>query len=431
MPAPSTNPATPSPAETPPAPSPASPAPTPEPSPEASFTIADGLSSVSTVAASSDGRGYLVAFDAFRDHRHDIFAVRLDPDGARLDDEWITLSDRSAIGSYPDAGYDSPSASFDGTAYDVAWFGEQGLSPEFPLTGWAFVAMRIDPAGVVLEPAKEIESGAGSGVGPTLLPPPAVAAQDSDFVVLWSVLLGGGLGTLVEGARVAFGTGDFAVEDLGVIAPPMGSSDTRRLTAGPPAIATSGEATVGAWVEGELRRDGTSQPNGAVWVYALDGSSRTRTRVADVVAGDRFRTAIAGDGTDFLIVWEAATETAPGDVTEIRGARFRPGAGVLDGDDGFVIQAGVGRIRLGGVAYGPGGYLVTWIEPHGSVSGDRLRAVQVSPGGEVDRSAIFEVADDVGSPSAVGVTSNGRRFLVVFFRDDPRLSLVGTFLDPP
>jgi hypothetical protein len=84
------------------------------------------------------------------------------------------------------------------------------------------------------------------------------------------------------------------------------------------------------------------------------------------------RPAIASDGSgDYLVVWQGAANS-------IRGGRFRPDTGPLDGPDGFLIAQGGGQ-ALGAprVAFGNAGYLVLWASP-GS-GGSSIQAIQVTP----------------------------------------------------
>ena len=116
------------------------------------------------------------------------------------------------------------------------------------------------------------------------------------------------------------------------------------------------------------------------------------------------RPAIASDGSDYLVVWQAAANS-------LRAGRFRPGTGPLDGPEGFLIaQGGQRQVGAPRLAFGNGTYLVAWVDLAGPFD-SLLKAIEISPAGTI---ANLQILRDGVSPPNVSVAYSGGAYVVTY-----------------
>ena len=104
-------------------------------------------------AVASDGEGYLVVWSVGDASESALFGVRIGADGGVLDAGGITIA-------APRGAQHSPSATFDGARYVVAWEREEGAPGEGRRR--SVLAARVTPAGEVLDPEGILIAEAGS-----------------------------------------------------------------------------------------------------------------------------------------------------------------------------------------------------------------------------------------------------------------------------
>jgi hypothetical protein len=141
--------------------------------------------------------------------------------------------------------------------------------------------------------------------------------------------------------------------------------------------------------------------------------------------GEEIRTAVAFDGTDFLVVWEN-----PGDSNmDLYGARVSVAGTVLD-SGGFPISVSPESQLHPAVAYQGPNFLVVWDDWR-----DGVRATRVTPAGVVldpDGIVITATTDGLAYP---GVASDSTNFLVVWSQNHEgrvygaRMNPAGVVLD--
>ena len=133
--------------------------------------------------------------------------------------------------------------------------------------------------------------------------------------------------------------------------------------------------------------------------------------------GDQQHPELSFDGTNFLVAW---SDTQPGNLMDVFGARVTPGGQVLD-EGGFAISRAPGQQGAPWVAFGAGVYLVIWTDLRSGWNA--AYGARVTPGGVVlDTSGIvIEEAPAFGRSLPRGVAFDGTNFLVSWWwaRVDP------------
>jgi hypothetical protein len=133
-------------------------------------------------------------------------------------------------------------------------------------------------------------------------------------------------------------------------------------------------------------------------------------------------TAVAFDGTNYLIVWGERPNSAPSTEIDLRAARIRPADGTLVGSP-FVVTATAGVQSMPVIAADGTNSLVLWRDvPTGSIMGNRVRA---SDGAVLDGDG-FPVHASTGPAT---VAFDGTNYLVVWEEGGTR-ALMGTRIRP-
>lgn len=344
------------------------PTPTPSPIPTPTVLTTTIASSVTSPAGfdigASDG-GFLIAYGAAATATNGaIYGVRLGANGSVLDASPFLVSVAQADGYLSDPSWTSPAVGYDGTSFAVAYAGT-GTAQGVPAN--AITAVLVDAQKNVGAPTDLAETAQIGTCQSAVGPPPTIAGAPSTlFAAVWPVQEGCAGGPVLDLLGAAFATPDgaaLAVTAIDGLLPPV---DPNPIVSSAASIATTPTTIVAAWTEAAA---GSSSTN--VELALLAASGVERVQLATGVDGF-VRPAIASDDSnEYLVVWQ-------GSGNSIRGGRFRPGTGPLDGADGFLIAQG-GQQPLGAprVAFGNAGYLVAWVAPGGS--GSSLEAIRVTP----------------------------------------------------
>jgi len=382
----------------------ATPTPTLTPLPSPTVVVITVVQSVATLAGLDVGAsdsGFLVAYGTYgaaptATSTSSIYGVRLDGDGEVVDPTPFVISVAQSGGFLDDPSWTAPAVGFDGASYAVAYAGT-GTEGGFPAA--AITAVLVDPQASVGVPTDLAETGSFGMCQTEVGPPPALAGTPAaSFAALWPFMAGCINVPVVDRLDGALATPQGAalsVSELQGLLPPF---DQTPLQTSAASVASSATTTVAAW------RESASGPDDAVVELALLAPGGVeRTQLANG-GGGFTRPAIASDGSDYLVVWQAASNS-------IRGARFRPGTGPLDGPDGFLIAQA--QLPLAPrVAFGNGRYLVAFFVVGASFS--QLRTFEVSPAG-----AVTAIETGAGQAAALGsdaavAFSNGT-FVVPFW----------------
>jgi hypothetical protein len=140
-----------------------------------------------------------------------------------------------------------------------------------------------------------------------------------------------------------------------------------------------------------------------------------------ISSGDAWNQVLAFDGTNYLTVWEDYRDS----VSQIYGARVSPGGAVLD-SAGIAIGTGPHGMVCPGITFDGTNFLVVWNQAIDSATSS-IRGTRVDPGGQVLDSG-FVIGSSSGAdgwyrPTA---TSDGTNSLVVW--NDTALGLRGALV---
>ena len=232
-----------------------------------------------------------------------------------------------------------PSVAFNGTNYLAVWGDPRsGNTAEADIYG-----TRVTPAGVVLDPAG-IAISTASGYQFT----PSVSSDGTNYLVAWSDGRSGG--TDVYAARVS---------PAGTVLEPAGIPISTTASSGFPRIAFDGTNYLVVWQDS---RSGTSSDIYGARVSLQAGACKTTTRGSS--SGRRLTPgppSVASDGTNYLVAWQDAR----GATLDIYGARVSQ-AGVVQEPAGILISGATNDQQAPSVAYGGTNYLVAWQDARGA-----------------------------------------------------------------
>jgi hypothetical protein len=371
--------------------------PTPTPLPSATvlpIPIVQPVASPAGVDVAGSASGFLVAYGAAATATTGaIYGVRLAADGTVRDETGFLISVAQSGGYLTDPSWTAPAVGFDGTSYGVVYAGTGTTEGIFAA---AITAVLVDDEKNVGVPTDLAETAQFGMCQSEVIAPPAISGTPaSTFGALWPLLEGCVNVPVIHRLDGAFATPQgesLSVVEIQGLLPPF---DQAQIQTSPASVASSASTTVAAWTE--------SVPGGAdpvVEVAQLATGGVERTQLATGAAGN-FRPAIASDGSDYLVVWQDASGA-------IRGGRFRPGTGPLDGPAGFVIADDVSALAPR-VAFGDGTYLVAFFALAGS--GSELETFAVSPAGAVTSIETQTSGDTAGR---VAVAFSDGNFLVAY-----------------
>jgi hypothetical protein len=290
----------------------------------------------------------------------------------------------------PTAFGDSWGVSVDGGAA-MAWNGSRYL-----VVGMNYGQLRgvlVGSAGAALGSSFDIA---------TLSPdasPPAVAASNDSFLVVWSEPKDGVLRD-VFGARIG---ADGAVLDPAGIPISTAANDQSE-----PDVDWDGQHFVVTW------RDYRS---GSDDIYAARVDPKTGAVLdpdgiaVSTAPGGQTQPRIAFDGTNHLLVWR---DTRKGGY-DIYGARLSPAASVLD-PAGIPISTAPGAQRAPALAWNGQSFVAVWEDRPAGASYD-LRGARISPEGTVLDAAGFSIASTSVDETAPAIDCNGPICNVAFQAD--------------
>lgn len=416
-----------------PTPAPTAASPTPGPTPTAvpnPFTIAAAVAPGTQPAVAFGAGRHLVTFGLpATGFARDLVGVRLDAGGGAIDDVPVLLSNlgEDSFLDPADATYGGAAIAFDGSDFGVFFRGIGVVRGSGP-PGQVVAFTSVPPAGAPLQPATEVDTQASFGM-----------AQTSISLVSGASTFAGGFAGLYlrTSAMVGFpftlGTLDrttVAVDGdaIDVRGPFVLSRSpaTRALvySAGPGGIATRGTDAFAAWTQVEVD---VAPPAPHVAGATLEGALLGPLGEAGItlaqIAVTTGTTAVASDGREFLVVWEAGPLDDASATKEIRAIRYRPAQGdepaVVEPAGGFLVADGPERKSLVGVAFGGGTYLVAWLE------GGTLRGARIADDGT--DVAPFVIHD--GPVTSAALTTDGERCLVVAEKSNgPTVDVIGIFV---
>ncbi|HEX5010672.1 MAG TPA: hypothetical protein VFY71_09735 [Planctomycetota bacterium] len=288
----------------------------------------------------------------------DIFAVRLDAQGALLDPLPIPVSMAGGIQK-------APRVAWNGSAWLVAWVGQ--VSTEFYFTD-ALLATRIAADGTLLDPV------------PLVIQPDMAGGSFGDVAsdgVGWAVFFTGWSGTqsLVYGARVA-ADGTLPDPTPKVIVSTGGSPYT-------PYGATADWAN-GRYLVAWSQWSSTGQDN--VRGRLVDAALAPVVAAFNVATSTDYEVSpdVASNGSQFFVVWDRYNSCCIGGASKACGTRVTTAGAVLDGPIGVAIYDTGGYGFSGcepSVAWDGVQWVTSWTQPVGA--GLEVDAARISPAGVV------------------------------------------------
>ncbi|MFW5875241.1 MAG: hypothetical protein ACOCXM_00760, partial [Myxococcota bacterium] len=257
----------------------------------------------------------------------------------------------------------------------------------------------------VLDPVVSPEFGLDEPVvGPSIFSQsaPAVAANGSDYLVVWSDLRPPADGRDIYGARVAAD---------GTLLDPLGISlSLEPGTQRAPAVAAAGDEWFVVWQDDRGSTDldifGTRVDS--------DGSVKDPEGLPIVTEdGDQDEPDVASDGTSYLVAWADGRNDATTGL-DIYGSRVATDGTVLD-PSGVALSNAPDVQRLPAVGSTGSGWLVAWTDARLSGTGDfDVHATRVSSTGAVLDPSGFSVSAETGHQAVPAIASEGTEYLVVW-----------------
>jgi hypothetical protein len=371
----------------------------------AGILVSSGTGNQCFPAVAFGGTGFLAAWE---DRRWDvswadIFVARVSTEGVVLDPSGFEVS-FAAYNQY------SPAVDFNGSDFLAAWADVRSDSADI-------YGARVTPDGVLLDICNVQIS-----VCPNQQRSPAVASDGTDFLVAWEDYRSGP--SDIYGTRVS--ASGQVLDTLGILVSGAGGNQLV------PAVAFNGSDYLVAWQD---RRSG---------VYNIYGSRVTSAGAVLDPAGIPISTAtyskndpaVATDGANYLVVWSNAPI-----YQTIYGARVSPAGVVLD-PSGIPISNEAYRQELPAVAYDGTNFLVVWTtapQPNPHYNYYAILGARVTPEGAVLDSPAIQISPLSGNRYRPDVAFDGANYLVMWedkvsgsFHPDvrgARITPYGTVLD--
>ncbi|WP_044190650.1 Ig-like domain-containing protein [Hyalangium minutum] len=340
--------------------------------------VATATGAQSTVAIASNGTNALLTWSDSR--TADIIGARVSAGSALtvLDSSGFTVS-RSANSET------NPAVAFDGTNYLVVWQDNRG-------SGFDVYGVRVSGNGTVLDPAGFTISGANGHQRN-----PAVAFDGTNYLVAW------------EDTRLSASSDIYAarVSKTGAVLDANGLSICPRF---------------GAQEHPALAFDGANYL--VVWDDSGTGSARdiygTRVNTAGIVldnafigistdTNDQASPAVAFDGGNYLVVWSDYRNNSTSDVY---GARVGRGGGVLD-PPGIQFAGGTESQTDVALAFDGANYLLVWSD-YQTFPSSNLAARRIRPVGSPADSSPITVSAAAGHQQQPSVVYTGTEFLIAW-----------------
>ncbi len=368
------------------------------------FPISSGPKGQSNASIAWDGTEFLVAWTEFDSSTFDtdVRAARVTAGGAVLDPNGIVVA------TSPTAREESPSVSWNGSHFLVAWSEFQNV------TDFDIAATRVSRAGLVLDsPAIRIVTAPNRQLSPEVI------SDGTNWLVAWSDARTSPTESDIYATRVS--PGGAVLDASGFV---VSGAPGEQLE---PSFAWNGTHAVFAWTDS---RRGTDVFGARV---TATGAVLEPTGIAISTAlNGQFSPALASDGTNWLVIWQDNR----GGGFDVLGARVAPSGSVLD-PIGFLVST-TPNSRSPEIAWGGTNFLVVWWD--GSFTNSRgIVGARISPQGVVLDSNGIGISTGAGQKSSPTVAWGGSTFLVTWedYRQGAgadiygaRVSAGGLVLDP-
>jgi large repetitive protein len=290
-----------------------------------------------------DGTNYLVVWREVGAGAVDIYGTRVTTSGAALDSDGIAICTATNDQYYP-------AVSFDGSNYLVVW--EDARNSDTTDLAWDIYGARVSKSGDVLDP-----DGIAICTAPLSQWCPDIAFDGTNYLVVWADSRedGNEKHSDVYGTRLT-PSGEVLDPDGVAISVASGMQHW-------PAVAFAGTYYLVAWQD---TRNGMTDVYGARVSASGTLVDPDGVKICDAVNAQYFPV-VAAAGDNYLVVWEDARNSKDSVTWDIYGARVDASANVLD-SQGVLISTGLmGYMQYYPVvAFDGTNYLVVWEDARNS-----------------------------------------------------------------
>jgi hypothetical protein len=315
---------------------------------------------------------------AWVDGREQLWATRVDRNGAVIDQSGIALSTEPGYG---------PAVAFDGTNFLVVWGGSG------PIKG-----RRVSPGGAVLDPAP-IELSTSGGL-------PAVSFGGGSYLVVWAGYADDADSSDVFATRLS--PDGVVLQPANVpIVTPFGYQNQVD-------IAFNGTHHLVVWDQ-----MGASSTDVYGTLVTADGVALGPGQPISAAAGEQLRPVVTAAGPRFFVVWEDRRQEY-----ETYGARVRADGSVIDGSGIRIVTPDRFYHPSSDVSWDGVNVLVTWSS--GPQSAETVRGSRVDPSGTLLDPAGVELVPGL----LPGVAFDGTRYLVTSVTSGGYETVGGTRVTP-
>ncbi|MCK4941825.1 T9SS type A sorting domain-containing protein [candidate division WOR-3 bacterium] len=357
-------------------------------------------------SVTSDGTGYLVAWQDERSGTPDIYGTRIDAAGVVLDPAGILIC--NAVN-----GQLMPSVACDGNNYFAIWQDARDTtSNQYDIYG-----ARINTNGILIDTnAIAISAETSSQLTPS------VTFDGTNFFVVWEDRHAQSLG--IYGARV--NTAGFILDPGGIAI-----SGIPNLPEWNPSVTFNGTNYLVVWGDD---RNGT-YPD--IYGARVDQSGTvldTLNIPICVTSGVKEMPAVASDGSDFLVVWEDDRDYPAGDVYA---SRVSATGTVLD-PQGVDVTTAAAFQDNPGAACGTTNFLVAWGDYRNGLYSSDIYGTRVDATGNILDSPSFVICNAPFGQYSPSIAFDGTNYCAVWTHNiggawaakGTRVNPMGIVLDP-
>ena len=369
------------------------------------FPICSGLADCFAPTVAASLKDYLVLWQDTRnlgETGQDIYGARVGADGAIVDSGGFAVS--AAPGDQS-----APALAFNGVTYQAAWSDARNLAQ----TDYDIYGTVLSTEGAVAVPDGLIITS-----GPAEEMHPAAAFNGDHYLVVWEDDRGAAsTGVDIFGVRVG-ATG--SVLDASAIPISTAPGDQTQ-----PTVAASGSSFLVVWQDGRNAETSGSD----IFASRVTGSGVVLDPlgipVSGTPAGDQMAPSVAGDGTNYFVVWQDGRNLVNEGI-DIYGARVAVGGTVLD-PLGVPLSQAMGAQYAPVLAFNGKYYLVAWSDERNLAgTGIDIFGARFDPVGQLLDPVGIPISQAQGDAIFPAVASAAGGFLVTW--EDGR-NAVTTFDD--
>jgi hypothetical protein len=336
-------------------------------------------------AVASDGINYLVVWEEARSggYSTDIYGMRIDASGRQLDDDAIAISTSTGSQNYPAVAFDNDST------YLVVWQDDRSGTNDI-------YGARVTASGNVLDPP-----GIAISTATSRQQFPSVAADGTNFLVVWSDERGGSSSTDDIYGTIVEPDGSVLSPSGNVIADDANWQDN-------PSVAFDGTNYLVVWDDygsGSFEEDIYGVRVNQTGIPIDDSSF-----VISTADEGQYRPAVAFDGTNYLVVW---FDRRNSNASDIYGTRVHQDGTVLDAS-GLPIIVFSGTQQYPFIVFDGTNYLLGCENYQDESPGNILGATVNTSGSPSGIQTISDFRVDQYQPNPSAATGPDEQVLIVF-----------------